>query len=149
MTNKEMWSRFCAQEGLSPDTPYEAWAFCGGGPAADELAALVLDGKKTATASAMIAYETEKAPIPKAGCFSVILQDSGEAVCVIRDTRVSVVPFDEVPAEHAFKEGEGDRTLAAWREIHRRAFAPDYRAAGKPFDGHGLCVLEEFERVYP
>ena len=120
----------------------------GGGPFADELAALVLAGVKTATASPLIAYETEGEPLPREGGYSVILYDDGQAAAVIRDTRVSLVPFDEVSPEHAFREGEGERTLAQWREIHRRAFAPDYRAAGREFDEHGICVLEEFELVY-
>jgi len=48
---------------------------------------------------------------------------------------VEIVPFSEVTAEHAFAEGDGDRSLAAWREIHEhfwrnhsegpRGFAPD------------------------
>ena len=149
MTEKEMWNRFCAESGIAPETPHEAWAFCDGGPAADELAALVLAGIKTATASALIAYETEGAVLPEPGCYSVILHGDGTADAVIRDTKVSLVPFDEVSAEHVFKEGEGTKTLAEWREIHRRAFAPDYRAVGKCFDESGFCVLEEFELVFP
>lgn len=47
------------------------------------------------------------------------------------------------------KRGEDDRSLEKWREVHRRAFAPDYRAAGMEFDENGDCVLEEFEVVYP
>ena len=46
---------------LPEDTPYEAWAF-GGDP--DKLAALVLDGVKTATASAYPMYALEKEPLP-------------------------------------------------------------------------------------
>ena len=149
MTADEMWSRFCAQTGLDPRTPHEAWAFCGGGPFADELAALVLDGVKTATASPLIAYETEGELLPEVGGYSVILYDDGSAAGVIRDTRVALVPFGEVSAEHAIKEGEGTRTLAEWREIHRRAFTPDYQAAGRPFDENGICILEKFELLYP
>lgn len=148
MTAQEMWSRFCAEKHIDPAAPYEAWAFCGGGPFADELAGLVLAGIKTATASPLIAYETEGAPLPRTGDYSVILYDDGQAAAVIRDTRVCLVPFGEVSAAHAYREGEGTRTLAEWREIHRRAFTPDYRAAGREFDENGLCVLEEFELVY-
>ena len=35
-----------------------------------------------------------------------------------------------------------------WREVHRRAFTPDYKAVGLDFDEKGDCVLEEFEVVY-
>ena len=119
-----------------------------GGEVGDRLARLVLDGTKTATASAYIAYENENEPIPKVGDYSVVLFDSGEAACVIMTNKVSLVPFDEVSERHAYLEGEGDRSLAYWREVHEEFFIPDYLAAGKPFDKHGLCVLEEFEIVY-
>ena len=79
----------------------------------------------------------------------MILLDSGEAAGVICNTKVTLVPFDEVSAEHAFREGEGDRSLAYWKKVHREAFTPDYEAAGKLFDEHGLCVLEEFALLYP
>lgn len=127
---------------------YEAWAFCGGGAVGDQLAALVLEGTKTATASALIAYQLEKEPLPEVGCYSVILLDNKEAVCIIRDTKVSQVPFDEVSERHAYLEGEGDRSLAYWRSVHEEFFSPDYEAAGLPFDRKGICVLEEFEVVF-
>ena len=45
------------------------------------------------------------------------MRDSGTdepAACVIRDTKVSVVPFHQVSPEHAYKEGEGDRSLGTY-----------------------------------
>lgn len=148
MTGGEMWLAFCRENGVSPDTRHDEWKFCGGGEIGDTLARLVLDGIKTATASSLIAYENEGETVPPDGCYSVVLFDDDSAACVIRDTKVSVVPFDEVSAEHAYKEGEDDRSLRKWREVHREFFAPDYAAAGKEFDEHGECVLEEFEVVY-
>lgn len=149
MTGEEMWQAYCQKTKIDPQTRHDIWKFCGGGPFADELAELTLQGVKTATASAMIAYDTAKEPIPVVGCHSVVLYDDDRAACVIRDTRVSVVPFDRVSPEHAYKEGEGDRSLAYWREVHRRFFAPDYEAVGLPFDEQGECVLEEFRVVFP
>lgn len=146
MTAEQMWQKYIS---LHPtDARYEAWVFCGGGEVGDELARLVLAGIKTATASSLIAYETEGEEPPKAGCHSVVLFDNGEAACVIQTTRVSLVPFSEVGERHAYLEGEGDRSLAYWRKVHREAFEPDYKAAGVPFDENGVCVLEEFEVVY-
>ena len=147
MTARELWKEFSEETGISAE--YDEWAFCGGGEVGDELARLVLTGKKTATSSAHIAYQTENEPLPQAGEYSVILSDSGDAACIIRTVKVSLVPFNEVTAEHAFREGEDDRSLGYWRKVHREAFKPDYAAAGLPFDESGLCVLEEFELVYP
>ena len=66
------------------------------------------------------------------------------AACIIRDTKASVVPFNQVSADHAFKEGEDNRSLKKWREVHRKAFTPDYKAVGQDFDEKGDYVLEEF-----
>lgn len=143
MTAQELWNSFSAQSGTEAD--YQAWAFCGGGETGDRLAELVLAGIKTATASALIAYETEKEPIPQEGDYSVVLYDDNSAACVIRTLKVTLLPFCQVPARHAYLEGEGDRSLDYWRRVHREAFTPDYEAAGLPFDEDGLCVLEEFE----
>ena len=45
--------------------------------------------------------------------------------CIIRDTKASVVPFNQVSADHAFKEDGDNRSLNKWCEVHRRAFAKD------------------------
>lgn len=65
MRAEEMWKKFCEEKGINEDTPYEAWSF-GGVP--DKLAALVLEGRKTATASAYDLYEHDSdEKIPKKG----------------------------------------------------------------------------------
>ena len=148
MTGEKMWQEFCHKTNTDSNTRHDIWKFCDGGIFADELAHLVLSGTKTATASAKIAFDMSGDELPDVGTYSVILFDNDEAACVIRDVKVSVVPFLQVSAEHAYKEGEDDRSLEKWKEVHRRAFTPDYRAAGMEFDENGDCVLEEFEVVY-
>ena len=144
MTAQELWNR-CRAEGLVPDCEYEAWAF---GCDADELARLVLEGKKTATASVYAVYEPEGEPLPVEGEFSVILDSGDQAVCVIRTTKVYVSPFDEVSAEHAYKEGEGDRSLAYWRKVHQEFFQEELNGVGLNFSDDMQVVCEEFEVVY-
>lgn len=146
MTAEEMWAKFAKTAGIAPDTPYEAWAF-GGAP--DSLAALTLDGIKTATASAHALYAIESEDLPQVGEYSVILDSADRAVCVIRTTRVTVVPYDKVSAEHAYKEGEGDRSLAYWRTVHEAFFTDCLREAGLSFTPDMDVVCEEFTKVYP
>lgn len=86
--------------------------------------------------------------LPYLGMYNVILFDNDEAACIIQDVKFSIVPFHQVSAEHAYKEGEDDRSLKIWREIHIRAFTPDYKTAGLDFDENGDCVLEEFKVVW-
>ncbi|MGN0999142.1 MAG: ASCH domain-containing protein [Faecousia sp.] len=144
MNAKEMWDAFSRENSIEAE--YQVWAF-GGAP--DKLARLTLDGIKTATASAFPLFELEGEPLPKAGDYSVILDSGGEAVCVIRTTRVDTVPFDQVGAEQAYKEGEGDRSLNYWRMVHEAFFSQELEKAGLIFDPQMRVVCEEFVLVYP
>ena len=110
MTPKEMWQAYRKINPAIGDK-INAWAF---GVEPDQLADLVLRGEKTATASAYELYKIENEPLPQAGTFDVILDSQGRAVCIIKITKVSVVPFCQVSADHAFKEGEGDKSLTYW-----------------------------------
>lgn len=144
MTAKEMWLMFRAQNRSMTDD-YEAWAF-GGDP--DGLAALVLSGKKTATASAYDLYAYDNEELPRPGDHSVILDADDNAVCVIRNTAVSVVPFNDVDEEHARREGEGDLSLEHWRDVHRNLFTQWLEEAGMEFSENMPVVLETFQVVF-
>ena len=145
MTDRELWQEYTAASGVT--APYEAWAF-GGAP--EKLAWLVAAGIKTATASAYPLYEADGEPLPQVGDYSVILAaDEGDkAACVIRTTKVTVVPFCEVTREHAFREGEGDRSLAYWRAVHEEFFRDELKDTGMAFDETMPVVCEEFEVVW-
>ena len=84
---------------------------------ATELAALVVSGRKSATAN------TPDAPdCPKVGELWVVLDGDSRPVCVIETLELTPCRFDEVGEQFAFDEGEGDRTLASWREAHEGYF---------------------------
>lgn len=129
MTAEQLWSKFAEKNGIKHNE-YEAWQF---GDAPDKLAELVLRGIKTGTASAEELYKIDNEPIPTEGEYSVILNSRDEAVCVIRTTKVYIVPFCDVSAHHAFCEGEGDRSLAYWRKVHEEFFRNEYEAADLNF----------------
>ena len=144
MTHQELWAAYRAVNPAAGDD-YEAWAY---GDDPDTLAELTRAGVKTATASAGPLYELEGEPLPETGEHSVILDSRDEAVCVIRTTRVYTVPFNQVSAEHAFREGEGDRSLAYWRRVHEDFFRAELAEVGLEFSPTMPVVCEEFEVVY-
>ncbi|MBL3686015.1 ASCH domain-containing protein [Leucobacter zeae] len=131
----DFWSRCRDAVPGMPDARPEAWPFGATREHAEELLALVLAGTKTGTASSLWDYEHTGDPLPEAGELSIILDGDGAPRAVIETTDVRVIPFDEVSVEHACAEGEGDRTLEHWREVHEwywrtysespRGFAPD------------------------
>jgi len=135
---------FCNKSRPETDE-YEAWAF-GGDP--DILASLVLAGTKTATASAYDLYAYDNEDIPKPGDYSVVLDSGDSAICVIRNTAVSVVPFKDVDEHHARREGEGDLSLEHWKEVHRDLFSQWLEEAGLEFSEDMPVVLETFEVVF-
>ena len=118
MTPQEMWNAY-KQINPSIGDEIDAWAF---GVEADLLADLVLKGEKTATTSAYDLYAVEDEPLPQEGTFDVILDSKDQAICIIEITKVSVQPFHQVSADHAYKEGEGDKSLAYWRQVHEDFF---------------------------
>jgi uncharacterized protein YhfF len=97
----------------------EAFSF-GDGPAlADELLALVLEGKKRATCWA-VAEGLKGAAVGK----SMVALDSKQRPRVVLTTTEMVQRrFDEVDDQFAYDEGEGDRSLAHWRAAHTRYFS--------------------------
>lgn len=146
--NAEMlWEEFCKTAGVPESAQYEAWSF-GGNP--DYLAQLTLAGIKTATASGFDLYALDAdEPLPKPGDYSVILDSSEKAVCVIRTTHTDVIPFCDVGAAHAAREGEGDRSLEYWRKVHWDFFTDEFGQFALQFDAHSRVLCETFEMVYP
>ena len=142
------WEERRAEDATLPPQVPEAWPF-GATPAhADELLALVLTGIKTGTASTVWEYEDGDEPMPQVGELSIILDGSGEPRALIRTTALEIVPFDRVSADHAHSEGEGERTLASWREAHERYWRR-YSASPRGFAPDMPILCERFELLWP
>jgi uncharacterized protein YhfF len=118
------------------------WAF-GNTPAlAEELLALVLAGKKTATCSALWKYETEHWPMPQKGEMSIVVDSAKRPRCIVETTGVEIKRFEDVDAEFAHDEGEGDQSYEHWRAVHEKYF----RGEGR-FSPDMMIVCERFRVV--
>ena len=85
---------------------------------ADELLALVLQGKKTASTWAAV----EGLKGVEAGKQWIVNDGAGAPSAVIETIAVVKMLFSEVGEPMAYDEGEGDRTLAYWRKAHIEYF---------------------------
>src|SRR4029077_3099747 len=90
-----------------------SFAFGDGPELADQLLDLVVKGIKTATCSTGDEPNTSTP-----GERWIVLDGRGRPACVIETTEVTYRRFGEVDTAFAYVEGEGDRSLAYWREAH-------------------------------
>ena len=150
-TIKVYWQKFIST--LPVDSPYhsksclaEGW---GDSPEmADELGALIAQGTKTGTCSALWEWEAEGDPIPEVGLITVVIDGRGEPLCIVETTEVSIRKYNEVDADFARAEGEGDLSLEYWREAHRNFFSRVLPKIGKEFTEEMPLVCERFRMIY-
>ena len=147
--HRKYWESFARTRAVDPTLRFlEAFYFDDNEPSASELAKLVLEGKKRATAALLWAYKSEGKRLPKAGDLGIVTDFSGLEVCVIETRQVDIVPFSEVGAEFAAAEGEGDGSLAYWRRAHEAFFGRECQRIGRTPEAHMPVVCERFEVVF-
>jgi uncharacterized protein YhfF len=110
----------------------------------NELCALILSGRKRATASLAQWYGPDGEKLPEPGDLTIILDGAGTPRGVIQITAVETLPFNQVTAAFAAEEGEGDGSLAYWQSEHRRFFA----AAHGSFSEDMQIVCERFTLIW-
>jgi uncharacterized protein YhfF len=104
----------------------ETFAFGDSPGLAEELAQLVLEGKKTATC-----WAASEGLLTQIGKRMVMLDGAGRPRAILETVELTQRRYDEVDPVFAFDEGEDDRTLESWRRAHRNyftrlgQFAPD------------------------
>lgn len=150
-TIKNYWEQFLAS--LPSDSLYRTKSYVaegwGDGPAlADELGALIAQGTKTATCSALWEWQAEGNPIPQAGLITVVLDGRGEPLCIVETMEVSIRKYNEVDTDFAREEGEGDLSLNYWREAHRNFFSRVLPKFGKEFSEEMPLVCERFRLIF-
>lgn len=67
---------------------------------------------------------------------------------MIETREVHVIPFDEAGEEWAHEGGEGDRSLAGWRDLYWRYIVKECRRIGREPSSKAPLVLERFRIVY-
>ncbi|MGH8688948.1 MAG: ASCH domain-containing protein [Burkholderiales bacterium] len=146
------WDRYVAQlpadhrhRSIKPD----AFAFGGSGSLADELAQLVLSGRKRATTSLAVEFTSMNEALPRVGDVSIILDGGHKPVAIIERTAVETLPFESVVASYAAVEGEGDGSLTYWRSAHIEYFEGVCRKLGGSFTSKTPVICQRFRLVWP
>lgn len=144
------WEQFCTSNPhVSADEPYQSWYFGNTPEMAAELAELVKSGKKFATASLAAVNDIKPDEAPIENGYSVVTDFFGEPLCVIQTVEIRHLPFNEVDAQFASDEGEGDQSLEYWRTVHLAYFTREAAELGIDFDERSLICCERFRLLYP
>lgn len=126
-----------ASEGEADWSGLERFSFGDGPQLADELLALVLSGRKTATC-----WSASEGQQTAVGQRWVVCDGTGEPRAVLETVSLEQRIFEQVDAGFARKEGEGDLTLDWWRKAHQ-----DYFARNGGFAPSMTVWCEEFKLV--
>lgn len=148
---RKMWGNYLTYIGDNIDSTtknYTSWHFCDDEKSANNLATLVIDGIKKGTTSLYDLYKIDNEPIPAAGEYSIITNWDGLAQCIIKSKKIFIIPFKDVDEELASIEGEGDKSLKYWRDVHIEFFTRELKSLNIEFKEDMLVVFEEFELVY-
>ena len=147
MTVNDFWQEFLTSANLDGATKYlECFHFDITEEWANRLLALVLDGKKKATASSLHFFEKTAGRLPQVGDYSIVTDWDGNPRCVIETTAVAILPFNEMTFNICKREGEDD-TLESWQEGHMHFFTEDGKDVGYEFLETMPVVFEDFDVV--
>lgn len=121
------------------------WSFGDSPQLAGELVALVKQGIKRATCCSYASYKLDETPVIP-GALHIVLDGAGAPACVIRTMSLRLIRFNEMTPELAALEGEGDKSLAYWREGHKAfftregTFSPDMELIFEEFTVIETCT---------
>lgn len=140
----EMYSKIFLDGFSLKDREFDVWHFEISEDSANHLAELTWDETKRGTASLLESYKQEGEPIPAIGNFSIILAWDGFPCLIIETSQVDIVPYKDVTEEFAAWEGEGDKSLKYWRDVHQKFFTLDAQSYGGIFTEMNLIICERF-----
>lgn len=146
------WKRYL--DTLSADHPHRhrtasVFSFGDSPTLADELAELVLSGRKRATTSLPIEFTSQGERLPAAGDVSIVTRADNSPVAVIELVEVRLVAFQAVDAAFAAVEGEGDGSLNWWRAAHQTYFSRVCKRVGGQFEYATPVLCQVFRVVWP
>ena len=121
---------------------FERFAFGDSPEMADELLALVLSGKKTATVSVILESDQK----PNVGDLSLVLDGRGNPACVIKTVYLETVKFCDLTWDMVKLEGE-DENFEQWKSGNIRYWTRDAAKRGYTFTDQTPIIFERFEVV--
>lgn len=145
---REMWTDFASAASMDVGDLPDVWHFCDNEKDANTCAQLVIEGKKRATAPSLWYFESKNEKLPLAGDLALVTNWDGVAKCIIRTTKVTIIPYNEITERHAQAEGEGNGTLEWWRAAHWDYYQRELNGTNYKPKSDMPIVFQEFECIW-
>ncbi|MFA7330273.1 MAG: ASCH domain-containing protein [Candidatus Delongbacteria bacterium] len=110
-----------------------------------ELLALIRQGVKRAGTGLLWAMEADGETPSRVGDIEIVLDHEQQPALLTRISWVQTLPFSEVTADYAAREGEGDGSLEYWRRAHWAFFSRECARIGREPDESMPVVCCLFE----
>lgn len=121
----------------------EKWHFHNNQKDCDYLFNLVKTKAKTATSYLFI----KKEDLTIKSEYSILTNWDESEKILLKTTKIYKTKFKDITKTHAFKEGEGDKTLTYYKNVHEEFFKKECEKLNITFDENTEIVCEEFEIV--
>lgn len=130
-------AKLWAQGITLPPGPVHADGYGDSAELSRALLALIRSGRKRAGTGLLWSYEHDGEHIARTGDIEIVLDHRLEPAMVTRIVSSEIVAFEDVTAEYAAIEGEGDGSLDYWRRSHWSFFTRECRRIGRE---PGACM---------
>lgn len=146
-----MWQDYCAShpEAVAASPEFTIEHFGDTRRLANELLALVLSGRKRATAELVRDFIARGDQVPRIGSHWIACDGAGTPRIIIRSVELRIGDFTSADAAFAVDEGEDDLSLESWRREHRRYWTRVSAAQGRQWSESDEIVFERFSVVWP
>lgn len=145
---RDMWREWLAfSDALkASDADFSVWQYRNNIDA-DTYSQLILSGEKRAASRSLWDLKLSDKSLPEAGKFNMVVDGQDDAQCIIRTTRVDVVPFHSITEEHI--KLEGFDTIDKWRTSFENYCKEAFKNASYSFSDDMPVVCARFAVVYP
>lgn len=130
------------------ETP-QSYYFCDNEKDADECAELVNGGVKQSTTHSLHGLQINGEKLPAIGDMAIVTDWHGIPKAIIKTVKVEIVKFKDITAEYAFIEGEGDKSLGYWQEVHWAYYTRELSEHNLNPTTDMNLVCEYFETIWP
>lgn len=109
---------------------------------------LVLQGRKKSYSQSLQALQLRNEIIPRIYDFVILTDFHGKAECIVKNSKVRLLPLFQVGATEVSTDGEGDLSVTEWKRIHWNFFARELARYGKIPKESMIVVHQSFDLIF-